>query len=139
MQTDFLSPRTALDMFVDAKQLTLPSEKGMAIKPEVFQADGVYVVLDLGREEAGFLDIDFDAQAGTIVDIGWGEHLDDLRVRTYVGERNFAVRYICKEGRQQFTHYFTRLAGRYLQLHITGATEKFILHFAGLKPVEYPA
>ncbi len=79
---------------------------------------GFYLVLDLGREEVGYLSLDIEAPAGTIVDIGYGEHLDDLRVRTQIGGRNFASRYICGNGRQRFVHPFLRWAGRYLQLQI---------------------
>lgn len=101
-------------------------------------ADGVYLVLDLGREEAGLLDLEIDAGAGTVVDIAWGEQLAELRVRSHVGGRNFAGRYICREGRQRFTHYFTRLAGRYIQIHLSSMSRDVTLHYAGLLPVEYP-
>jgi len=138
MQTDFLSARRSRDIFTDINRMTLPSQDGIAIKTENFASGGVYIVLDMGREEAGLLEIELDTNAGAIVDVGWGEHLDDLRVRTHVDQRNFGIRYVCKDGRQTFTNYYLRVAGRYLQLHVTGVTEKFILHYAGLRPTEYP-
>lgn len=82
---------------------------------------GVYVVLDLGQEEVGLLTLDIEAPDGTVVDIGYGEHLDDLRVRSQIGGRNFASRLVCREGRQLFVHPFLRWAGRYLQLQIQSA------------------
>ena len=39
--------------------------------------DGTYIILDLGREECGFVDLDIGAAAGTVVDIAIGEHLVD--------------------------------------------------------------
>lgn len=72
-----------------------------------------------------------------MVDIAYGEHLDDLRVRGFVGGRNFASRYICGEGRQEFTHYFQKFGGRYIQLHISGARGGVALFYAGMKPAEY--
>ena len=63
-----------------------------------------------------------------------GKRLEDLRVRSSVGGRNFANRFICRAGRQAFTHHFLRLAGRYLQLHIIDPGDSFTLHYAGLLP-----
>lgn len=100
--------------------------------------DGTYIILDLGREECGFVDLDIDAATGSVVDIAVGEHLVDQRVRASVGARNFASRYIAKEGRQRFTHYANRYAGRYVELHITQGSESFMLHHAGLIPADYP-
>jgi len=98
---------------------------------------GAYIVLDLGREEAGLFSMDIQASEGTIIDIGYGEHLDDMRVRTWIGQRNFASRYICKKGRQNFTYYFKRFGCRYIQLHITNAKGLFKIYYAGLIPWEY--
>lgn len=145
MQTDFLSSRTVVDLFenvpVDGAPVSLGS--GVVIRESILRADGVYLVLDLGREETGYLDLEFETSAGTVVDVAFGEHLDDLRVRSSVGggrfgSRNFAARYICRDGRQKFTHYFTRFAGRYLQLHISQSSSRFALYYAGLLPAEYP-
>ena len=132
MQTDFLSARTST-------HTRLPNGKGMSVSPsDVPTSGGAYFVVDLGREDAGVLEMDLEAGAGTIVDIAWGEHLDDLRVRASVGPRNFAARYVCWDGRQSFTHYFTRLAGRYIELHVSGIKDPFVLHYAGLRPTDYP-
>ena len=103
-------------------------EKGM---------DGVYCIVDLGRETAGFVTLELDAPAGTVFDIGYGEHLDDGRVRTSVGGRNFAFSYTAKQGRQSFTHWFKRAAGRYLELHVRTAAP-FTLYALSIRSAEYP-
>lgn len=128
MQLDYLSPRPRSAIF----------ERSAVRSQAVGDADGVYLVLDLGREEVGFLQLDIEAGTGTVVDVAWGEHIDELRVRAHVGGRNFACRYVCREGRQSFAHYFTRLAGRYLQLHISHISDDTTIHYAGIIPVEYP-
>jgi hypothetical protein len=138
MQSDFLSTRPASEIFGRSIDLTLLSSEGIKIALPPSGADGVYIVLDLAREEVGFLDLEMDAAAGTIIDVANGEHLDDLRVRAHVGGRNFAYQYICKQGRQHFVHYLRRLAGRYLQLHFHNYTQPIQLHYAGLRPAEYP-
>lgn len=144
MQSDSLSHRS-LDELLDTHrtQLSDTDTTGMALKPEAWSGmTGAYVVLDVGREEAGLLELELDAPEGTVLDIGFGEHLEDLRVRTRVGGRNFANRYVTAGGQQQFLHPFLRLAGRYIQLHITppaGAEDQpIILQYAGLRPTPYP-
>ncbi len=109
------------------------------LKPDAALCEGysgLYVVLDLGQEEVGLLTLDIEAPDGTVVDIGYGEHLDDLRVRTQIGGRNFASRLICREGRQIFVHPFLRWAGRYLQLQIQSA--RFTLYRCDLARCPYP-
>lgn len=139
MQDDFLSVRLTGEIFEGQFSSCLPSTEGIRIKDTLFERfDGVYLVIDLGREECGFLQLDLEASEGTIVDIAYGEHLDDLRVRAFVEGRNFASRYICSEGRQEFTHYFQKFGGRYIQLHILSARCGIVLFYAGMKPAEYP-
>ncbi|MBQ9986675.1 MAG: hypothetical protein IJP38_10295, partial [Oscillospiraceae bacterium] len=66
-----------------------------------------------------------------------GEHLDDGRVRSSVGQRNFAFSYTSRSGRQSFTHYFKRISGRYLELH--ARTDKpFTLYHLSIRHTEYP-
>ena len=138
MQTDFLSPLLPAELFTEPAARCLPAERGIRLVPAAGDQTGCYLVLDLGREEAGLFDLDLDAAAGTVLDIGYGQHLDDLRVRSSVGGRNFANRYICGMGRQHFTHYTTRLGGRYIQLHISSITGPVTLYYAGLRPTDYP-
>ena len=98
--------------------------------------DGIYILLDLGKETAGYFDLDIDAPAGTVVYAGYGEHLEDLRVRTHVGGRCFTGVYTCRGGRESFTHYNKRMGLRYIQLYVTAFD--FTLYYAGVRPAEYP-
>ncbi len=139
MQEDFLSFHSYEEITEPKSVSTMSGSERISIQPQRLGANqGIYLVVDLGREEAGLLDLELEACSGTIIDIAYGEHLDDLRVRAFVGGRNFASRYICRQGRQQFTHYFARWAGRFVQMHIHGPMEPFHLYYAGLRPTEYP-
>jgi hypothetical protein len=139
MQRDYLSHRLSRSLFEVGGSLSLPSSEGLSIRPGMFHENGgVYLVLDMKREECGFLELELETEEGVVLDIAHGEHLDDLRVRASVRGKHFATRYRCGKGRQTFTHYMKRWAGRYLQLHISGVTEKFVLYYAGLRAVEYP-
>jgi hypothetical protein len=131
MQTDFLSSRRDTELF-DSNGVFLYND----LKPA--NADGFYVVVDMKREECGFINLELEANPGTIIDIAVGEHLADLRVRASTGGRNFASRYISTGGKQNFTHFINRYSGRYIQLHFTNISSNIILHYAGLIPAEYP-
>lgn len=120
-----------------------PTGDGIVLKPESWKsATGPFLVLDCGHEETGLLDLELEAPAGTVIDIGYGEHLEDLRVRALVGGRHFAVRHVCGSGPQHLLHPFLRLGMRYLQLHITPASgheaEPIRVRYAGVRPTPYP-
>lgn len=139
MLRDYLSARRVFEISnVQVNEIKLPSKQPFTINYPEVQEDGVYLVFDLGREEVGLLDLDLDAGEGTIIEIGYGEHLDDLRVRSHTGGRNFACRYVCGKGRQQFTHYLKRVGCRYIQLNITNIREDISIYYAGILPVNYP-
>ena len=140
MQRDFLSSRPAHELFDEiTDRAGRLISRAVRISAQLSAgADGAYMVVDLGREECGFIDLELEAGAGTVVDIAVGEHLADLRVRAAVGGRNFASRYITGSGLQHFTHFAERYAGRYVQLHITNVSAPVTVRYAGLLPAEYP-
>ncbi|MBQ8640968.1 MAG: hypothetical protein IJ480_02020 [Clostridia bacterium] len=114
---------------------TIPNwENGLALaKKDTF--DGTYAVIDIGREEAGILSLDVEVDEDTELLIGWGEHLDDMRVRSFVGGRNFACRVVAKKGRFTFVNPHRRLGGRYLELHAYGNVK---IHRCTILPTDYP-
>lgn len=113
----------------------LPSPGFTLRAPENY--GGCYIIADLGAEYAGYPLIDITAPEGTVLEIGYGEHLEDGRVRSYIGGRNFAFRYTTRAGRQRFINYFKRIAGRYLQMHIY-SNENITIHHLSVLPEEYP-
>ena len=98
-------------------------------------ADGVWLLYDCD-ESAGLLEFCLDLPAGTEVLIGYGEHLDDGRVRTAIGERNFCFSYIASEGENKFFYPLFRLGLRYLSLHIYSKTGS--AYYAGIHRQHYP-
>lgn len=135
MQTAALSHIPAAEIFGNTSvRQTLPRPEGLSLS--VDRGDGIYVVLDLGQEEAGLLNLDLEVGRDVLIDIGFGEHLEDLRVRSHIGKRTFAVTYLGRGGRERFTYYLKRLGCRYIQLHIR--SRKATLYYAGLIPMVYP-
>ena len=131
MYTDFLSHRKFGDMFSGSQ--ILPGSAELID----MQYDGAYVVVDLGKEESGYFTMELSADKGALIEIGYGEHLDDLRVRTEIKTRQFANSYISNGDDIKFTYYFKRIAGRYIELHISN-TEKLVINYIGIKPCYYP-
>jgi hypothetical protein len=135
MQSDFLSSASVEEIFLSRSS---GIDSGYSVRKEVLEKHGVYLIIDMEREECGYIALDIEAPSGTVVDIAVGQHLDDMRVRSHVGGRNFASRYICGSGRQFFIHHNNRYSGRYLQLNIPRSEETLNVFYAGLLPVEYP-
>ena len=118
------------------RYLSPQCKEPLKVKAPFGNMDGMYFILDLKSETVGLLDFDLEAGAGTVIEIGHGEHLEDGRVRTSIGNRNFADRYICAEGRQKFQMPFRRLGARYLQIH---CNRSVIFHHFSLREVRYPS
>jgi hypothetical protein len=139
MQLDFMSARRSWELFDDFSPVSSPAALPVRLSDANLEgADGFYVILDLGREECGFPSLDLHSADGCVIDIAVGEHLDDLRVRSSIGGRNFASRYVACPGDQNFTEYLHRYAGRYVQLHITQQSGALELRYAGIIPADYP-
>lgn len=140
MHRDWLSSRTAAELFEEAGTGgTAPlSGKPLVLRADALAgADAAYLVIDLGSETVGYAEFEFTAPAGTLIEFSFGEHLDDLRVRSYVGGRQFASSLRATGGRQTFTYPFTRLGLRHLQLHVSDAAG-FAIIYAGVRQLRYP-
>ena len=119
---------------VDGGGAKLPSDAGIELK--VRDGDGIAAIIDLGAESAGFMTFDVEVPEACEILVGWGEHLADLKVRTSIGNRNFAARYLAKAGRNTFENPLLRLGLRFIQIHIFAKTAK--IHNVGIRPTDYP-
>lgn len=99
---------------------------------------GAFLIFDIGREEVGLLHFCVVAPEGTVIDVAHGEHLGDLGVRAMIKNREFADRYICRQGLNEFTLPFRRLGCRYLEFHFWNFSEPLTVKKAGIKPIFYP-
>ncbi len=115
-----------------------PDEDWLEIRPPSGNESGRFLILDLEAETVGYLTFKVIAPAGTVMDIAHGEHLDDGRVRVKIGHCDFADRYVCKEGLNEFTYYFRRLGCRYLQVNFSSMPGPVKINYIGLKPAVFP-
>lgn len=98
--------------------------------------DGKRLVVDLGCETAGYLDLEFESEGEQELLIVYGEHFDDEgRVPRIIGSRDFSIEFVARNGENKFLGMMRRLAGRYIEIE----HEKPIkLGYIGLRPVVYP-
>ena len=100
------------------------------------EGDGVFVIVDLGRNTVGFPRFKVSVKDSCKAYICWGEHLQDLRIRSYVGGRNFAYGLTLKDGENEFTEYFRRIGGRYMGFY--AETDELTVDMIGMLADEYP-
>ena len=107
--------------------------------PLTFQGsdgDGVYVVIDLDKERAGYPYFSVEVKKACKLYMGWGEHLADLRVRTGRMGRNFVFGMDLKAGVNDFSQYLIRFGCRYLCLFVE--TDELTVHQVGFQEENYP-
>jgi alpha-L-rhamnosidase len=126
----------AIQKFI-GKELFDNTDKPLLIEPSENQ-EGICLVFDLGGEESGYLHIEADTPTGTMFDIAHGEFLDYKTVRCEIDGRNFADRYICRQGRNRWQYSFNRIGCRYLQLHIPKVSSTIKLYNLTVMPSQYP-
>lgn len=110
------------------------NKHGMNFDIESDNGDPVYCVIDIGREESGFLDFDITVPEDCEIDIAYGEHLLDGRIRTH--KRNFTCVYKAHKGRNTYMNPFRRLGCRYLEVYINAKSAH--IGYVGIRPVNYP-
>lgn len=128
--------QTAGLFWQDLRTMTDSDNASFPLRLEHAFADGIYILLDMGKLYEGYLTLDITCPEDTQVDVGFGEHTQDLRLRTSVGGRCFGVTAVAGSERKRFVHYFRRLGCRYLQLFIH--SREAVIYEAGIQPVYYP-
>lgn len=126
---------------VTEKCVFMPDGSGLPFKfrkPDGGPANGYYIIIDTGRETAGFTGFKVRCSEGTVIDYALGEHLDSGRTRAKIANRHMSDRYICKEGINEFIMSLRRCAGRYLELHFTETRYPPEIIFAGVAEQLYP-
>jgi hypothetical protein len=100
---------------VNPTPLSLASGKAVTLTPGP-DGGGVTLILDFQREVNGGLEIDLDAPAGTILDVGYEEVLHDGRLKSAAHIYAFADRYLLREGRQTVGNRFGERGFRMTQI-----------------------
>jgi len=97
---------------------------------------GGRILVDLGRETVGFLDLELESDTEQELTVIYGEHLDECgRVPRIIGSRDFSYELVAKKGENKFLGAMRRLAGRYIEIEYSSPLR---VRYAGLRPVVYP-
>ncbi len=94
------------------------------------------VLIDMGRETAGFADLEFESPADQHILFTYGEHIADGGVRRVIGNRDFSFEVIAKKGENRYINSFRRIAGRYIEIFCRQPVK---IGYIGIRPVSYPA
>ena len=105
------------------------------LKTEVVKQTDDYIIVDTGRECAGFLDLDIDSSEEQEVIVSFGEHIADGQVRRLIHGRDFSFTIQLKKGNNQFLSTLKRIGGRYLQINYIKPIK---VNYLGIFETEYP-
>jgi len=123
----------------EAELVARPNKKLELLAPlagKVIGGNGTtHFLVDLGREEVGFLSLALKSETSQTVTVTYGEHIVDGGVRRIIGGRDFSVEYVTRPGENEYTNPFRRLGCRYLEIFCQSPVE---LHTAAVVPTMYP-
>lgn len=94
-----------------------------------------HFLLDLGREEVGYLELSLESDVPQTVTVTYAEHLVDGYVQHLIGKRDFSAEYGAVVGKNHYLNPFRRMACRYMEVH---SEYPIRLHYAGIRPTVYP-
>lgn len=96
------------------------------------------VVVDFGAMTAGFVELDIDAPAGTVVELGYREKQKSIAAVETTSDYAAGARYICPGGRSVYSALeMAGLRYLYLTVHASGSTEVTIAG-AAVREQVYP-
>lgn len=109
---------------------------GEAVPYRTLKADqGTYFLLDLGREEVGYLTLRLVSSCKQKLLIAYGEHIHDGCVRRLIGGRDFSVEVTVREGENVYRNPYRRLGLRYLEIFAEAPIRPECI---SVVPVSYP-
>ena len=92
-------------------------------------------IYDLGEEKAGLLHIRFNAPAGCLVTVVFGEYItQDGNLLRYYGHQDYSLEFIGCGKPFEFVGYMRRIGCRYFQIF----SEQAEVDFIGIKETPYP-
>ena len=98
--------------------------------------NGSRLLIDLGKETAGYLDLDFDCDEAQELLVTFGEHLDENgHAPRMIGQRDFSLGFVAKAGNNKFLGLMRRIACRYIEIEYSSPIK---VGYIGLLPVRYP-
>jgi hypothetical protein len=87
----------------DAASLTNPSPCALALVKPTGSAATPFLILDMGKEVDGYLELSVDASRESLINVGWSEKLTKGNVAANEPGGNYVARYYAQPGVQHWT------------------------------------
>ena len=94
-----------------------------------------HILVDLGREVAGYVDLDFESSEEQDLLFTYGEHLEVGKVLREVGGRDFSFEFKAKKGKNTWFIPLRRIACRYIEVY---SKAPISIGYIGIQHVYYP-
>ena len=107
--------------------------KGHIITTE-YHEDGCTYVVDLGEERVGLPSVSFQSEQEQTIVISYSEILTNGHVNRIIEERDFSFDYVAKSGRNTYTNYMFRIAGRFMEINCKYPLD---IEYIGILPQNY--
>ena len=121
--------------------LTKRENKPLSLFPKIVGKDTNintnkrHILVDLLKENTGFIYLDFESALKSNILVCFGEHILDNKVRQIIGNRDFSFNYISKPGRNKFFSPLRRFGCRYIELF---SDKDIKINEVSLIPTIYP-
>lgn len=93
------------------------------------------LLFDMGINEVGFLSFSITSDCEQNINISYGEHIADGKVRGQVGGRDFSADFVLRAGENKFENTFRRFGAKYLEIVSEHPVK---VNYIGLLPTMYP-
>ena len=123
---------------IDKKEPVKRMQKNLVLNgraPVRYQDKGDRLLIDLGREVAGYPELDFESPCDQDLVITYGQHIETGEVSRLIGGRDFSFEFKARKGKNTWFVPLRRLSGRYMEVHYK---EPISPTYIGLQEVFYP-
>ena len=102
------------------------------VKPKKVISKNLY---DFERELSGYVHLKLICKKKCCITLVYGEHVADGDIRYIIGNRDFSLKFECKEGINEFTQLFLRIGARYIKLF---SNDEFDVDTLEILEYQYP-
>lgn len=132
---DFMRRDVVSTANVDAPEAAITGTGNTVVHPDA--SGDVELIYDLGEQNIGYWQLEVNANAGAIIDLAAVEYINPKGKVQHTDRYRNDMRYICKEGDNQFTSLMRR-SGRYLFLTFRKLQRPAILRAVRVVESTYP-
>lgn len=129
--------RQSIAYSVPARMQNTLVTPGVSLDIPMYKGADTELVIDFGTEMTGYLSFDVEASEGTVLDLYGFEYMDGDWIQHMHYVEN-SMRYICREGRQQYLSPVRR-GFRYVMITVRNATQPVRFYNFNTLLSHYPA